>query len=132
MIKANNFIKENKYSIDAELIDLRSLRPIDKKTILKSVKKTKKVLIIDNGMITCGISAEILSIISENLNEKIVCKRIGVKDIPIPSSRYLADGLYPEYKIIIQEILKIFNIKINIKFKEKFSDIPDKNFKGPF
>ena len=118
MIKANNFLKKNKYPIDAELIDLRSLRPIDKETILKSVKKTKKVLVIDNGMITCGISAEILSIISENLNERIICKRIGVKDMPIPSSRYLADGLYPEYDIILQEVLKIFNIKKNLKFKK--------------
>ncbi len=130
MIKANKFLE--KLKIKAELIDLRSLKPIDIKTILKSVKKTKKILVVDNGMTTCGISAEIISLIVENLGKKIVCKRIGVKNSPIPSSRFVAEGFYPEHDIIFKEVLKILKIKNKLKLKKLFTDVPDKQFRGPF
>ena len=75
------------------------MRPLDKKTIINSAKKTKNVLIVDNGMLNNGISSEISAIINESLNEKIVVKRIGVKDQPIPSSPAIAKFCYPRKKI---------------------------------
>lgn len=134
----NILIKNN---INPEIIDLRSLRPIDKKTILKSLKKTRKVLVVDNSWTTLGISSEILSIISESgikLRHKPV--RIGIKEIPIPSSRSLAEKVYLNPLIILRNILKITKKKIKSSdlstFKKKLklikTDVPDIFFKGPF
>lgn len=121
-----------KYGILCEVLDLRSLRPIDKKAILKTAKKTKKILIVDNGMKTFGVSAEILSIIYENL-KNIYVERIGVLDTPLPSSVALAKYCYPEHEEIIKKVCKILKIskKIIIK-KNKNPDQPNSDFIGPF
>ncbi len=131
-IKATNFCK--KFGISIELIDLRSLRPLDKKTILKSVGKTRKVLIVDNGMITNGISAEISALINENLPFYVKTKRLGVIN-PVPSSVSLAKYCYPEEDLIVEEIFKILNIKVKkseLPKKRLNPDQPDKDFTGPF
>ena len=132
-LKAVKFCKNLGLKID--LIDLRSLRPLDKKTIIKSVKKTKKLLIVDNGMITYGISAEIMSVVTENFETYVKMKRIGVTN-PVPSTISLAKYCYPEEDVIINEIFKILNVyKKNYKKipkKRKFPDQPDQNFVGPF
>ncbi len=122
-------------NINAELIDLRSVSPLDKNTIIRSVKKTKNVLIVDNGMMKNGISAEIISIICENIKQKINIKRIGVLHGPIPSSASIAKYCYPTNKEIVLEVCKLLNIKNKkLKFKEDLnqSDQPDQNFIGPF
>jgi len=123
-----------KLGIDVEIIDLRTLRPLDKNTIFKSVKKTKRAIVIDNGWTKYGISSEILSILYENkdINLKDAPIRIGFKDTPIPSSRELAKYCYPYCKDIIKKILKLFKRNDKINIKNEFIDVPDKNFLGPF
>ena len=75
------------FKINAEVIDIQSLRPLDIKTILKSVKKTKKAVIVDNGGINYGISSEIIAKIFENISKKeksnLIIKRIGPLDNPV-------------------------------------------------
>jgi pyruvate dehydrogenase E1 component beta subunit len=132
-LRAVKFLK--KISINCELIDLRSLRPIDKKTIIRSVNKTKKVLIVDNGWTTNGVSAEISSIINENIEKKIVVKRIGLSNVPIPSTPSLAKYCYPDEINVIKNICKILKkdvSKVTIPKRRKNLDQPDLNFKGPF
>ena len=132
-LRAVKFLK--KMNINCELIDLRCLRPIDKKTIINSVKKTKKVLIVDNGWTTNGISAEVSSIINENINNKIIVRRIGVYNVPIPSTPSLAKYCYPDDVNIIENIIKILKKKIPKKIMPKRRnnlDQPDSSFKGPF
>ena len=58
-----NFLTMN--NVSAEIIDLRSLRPLDEKTILKSVSKTGKIIVIDNGWTKYGIASEIISMVVE-------------------------------------------------------------------
>ena len=129
-IYAANILKKN--GIFCEVLDLRSLRPLDKKAILNSAKKTKKVLIVDNGMKTYGISSEILSIIHENL-KNINAERIGVIETPLPSSVALAKHCYPEHDKIIYKICKMLKIRKKIIFqKNKNPDQPNAEFKGPF
>jgi len=127
------------YSISVEVLDLQSLRPLDVSTIIKSVKKTKKVLIVDNGMMSYGISSEIIAKIYENLEHKeiknIIVKRVGLLDSPIPSSNELAKHHYPDYITICKVIGKLFNknLKELNKFEmKKSSDQPNSNFMGPF
>jgi len=136
VIKTIEILK--KYKIYPELIDLRSIRPLDKKTILNSVKKTKRLLVVDNGWMNFGVSSEIISTVSENLSNFLKSKpvRIGINDSPIPSTRALAKYCYPGTNEILKSILKIFNKKVKKedikKYKLEETDIPNKLFTGPF
>jgi pyruvate dehydrogenase E1 component beta subunit len=134
-IKVLKILKDN--NIQAEIIDLQSLRPLDKEKFLSSAKKTKRILVIDNGWMQYGISSEILAIISENLKNKKNYKidRVGVLDTPIPSTVALAKFCYPNQSSIIKKIEKLINKKIKIKeiYKSKFKpDQIDQDFIGPF
>ena len=132
-LKINNILKDNK--ISAEIIDLVSLRPLDTSKILAPAKKTKKVIIIDNGWMTYGISAEISALISEKIDKKIKIIRMGNINAPIPSTASLAKYSYPSDKAIIKNISLMLKKKINIdnKFRSYIpSDQPDISFQGPF
>lgn len=132
----------SKSKISAEIIDMRSLRPLDKKTIIKSVKKTKKVLVVDNGWKTYGIGSEIISILSEekSINLKTRPMRLGIKELPIPSSRSIAKESYLTPGKILNAISKVSSKKIDLETKKEFekkylhepTDVPYKDFKGPF
>tara|TARA_B100001741_G_C16534243_1_gene591072 strand:+ start:749 stop:1813 length:1065 start_codon:yes stop_codon:yes gene_type:complete len=127
---------ENK--IFPEIIDLRCLRPLDKSSILKSVKKTKRLIVLDNGWTKYGISSEIIALVSENSKIKLKTKpvRLGLNDSPIPSTRALARYSYVDKKKIVNTISKILNKKINLnklkKLKLNETDVPHKDFNGPF
>ena len=136
-LRAASILK--KYSIKSEVVDIQSLRPLDIKTILKSIRKTKKGIIIDNGGMNYGISSEIIAKIYENLSRKekinIIIQRLGLLDNPIPSTRALAKYCYPNYFSIIDLCQKILKRKLSglDKFKDKLpSDQPNKSFSGPF
>lgn len=89
--------------VDAEIIDLRSLKPLDETLIFDSVKKTGRVIITDGGWKTCGMAAEISAMISENIFEylKASIMRITLPDIPAPASSKLEKAYYPTYMDII-------------------------------
>ena len=127
------------YSISAEVIDIQSLRPLDIKTLVKSARKTKRIIIVDNGGMSYGISSEIIAKIYEELSPKerssIIIKRIGPPDNPVPSTRALAKYCYPNYINIVDEAKKMLKIKITSlkKYDDKIPlDQPNKNFMGPF
>lgn len=133
-IKAANFLKKF-YKIKCEILNLLTLKPLDKNQIIKIVKKKRKVLIVDNGMTEFGISAEISALINEAIKNKVIVERIGVLDAPIPSTVSLAKHYYPEADKIVLKILKMLNKKINKKFQllqRKNPDQPDPSFTGPF
>jgi len=140
VMRLYNFLKIN--GINPEIIDLRTLRPIDKNTIINSVKKTGKLLVVDNSWTTYGVSAEIMSIVTESIFKKLKKspQRIGIKNLLIPSTRELAKHCYLDSKNILEKIVSITGKKINKKRKNLFlkemttydSDIPYKDFKGPF
>ena len=101
--------------------------------IFSSVRKTKKLLIVDNGLKDFGIGSEISSKITEKFN--IPINILGVLNIPIPSSPAISKYCYPSVNEIIKSTLDM--LKIKIKFKKTSdiiygSDQPDKNFTGPF
>jgi pyruvate dehydrogenase E1 component beta subunit len=127
------------YKIDAEVIDLRSLVPIDIQTLLKSVSKTKALIIADTGTIDFGTGSEVLSQIIENLEIplKYLPKRIGLPFCPSPTSPALAEKFFPTANTIFETASKMFGIE-NIKVKNnatnplQWNDIPNPEFTGPY
>jgi acetoin:2,6-dichlorophenolindophenol oxidoreductase subunit beta len=130
-IKAAEFMKKN-YKIHCEILNLLSLKPLDKIKIKNVAKKNKNILIVDNGMTEYGVSAEIIASINNNNN---IIERIGVLNAPIPSTVSLAKHYYPEAHKICQKIIEMLKIKPKVKLKELIRenpDQPDQNFTGPF
>jgi len=98
-------------NISVELIALRTLKPIDTETIIKSVKKTGKVIIIEEGCLTGGIGAEIASKVMENCFDYLdfPIQRVAAKDIPIPCSPTLEKATLPSKQDIVEALSKIKN-----------------------
>jgi 2-oxoisovalerate dehydrogenase E1 component len=99
----------NEHEIDADLIDLRSLMPLDFEAIAISVQKTGRVLIIHEDSITGGIGAEISAYISEHLFEYLDApvKRLGALDTPVPFAIALEQNFLPKSRLknAIEELL---------------------------
>jgi pyruvate dehydrogenase E1 component beta subunit len=90
--------------IHAEVIDLRTLVPLDKETVLKSVRKTGRLLIADEDYLGFGLTGEIAALIAENLDTvslKAPIKRLAVPNVPIPYSRPLEQFVIPQVANIV-------------------------------
>ena len=91
-------------SIHAEVIDLLTLVPMDTETVLKSVRKTGRLLIVDEDYLGFGLSGEISAVIAENLDSislKAPIKRLAVPNVPIPFSRPLEQFVIPQVSNIV-------------------------------
>jgi len=98
--------------IYAELIDLRTIKPIDKETILNSVAKTKRVVILDGGWKSYGLSAEIAAIIAESgITLEQPLSRIALPDTPAPASTSLEKEYYYDENKLFLRILQSINNK---------------------
>jgi pyruvate/2-oxoglutarate/acetoin dehydrogenase E1 component len=95
--------------IDVEIIDLRSLAPLDKEGILRSVAKTKRALVLDEGPMVGGLSAEIAALIQENLfsDLKGPVIRIAAQPIPPPHSPPLVDAMIPDVAQVIDAVMRL-------------------------
>ncbi|MCI0707497.1 MAG: dehydrogenase E1 component subunit alpha/beta [Ignavibacteriae bacterium] len=86
-----------------EVIDLRTMNPLDTETIYASVKKTGKVLVVHEDTITAGFGAEIVALISQNCFESLdgPVMRVGALDMPVPYSPPLEDAMLPNERKIL-------------------------------
>jgi pyruvate/2-oxoglutarate/acetoin dehydrogenase E1 component len=94
--------------IEAEVIDLRSLRPLDMYTILESVRKTRRVVVIDEGWRSGSLSAEIVSRITESSFYDLDAPpaRICSAEVPIPYPKHLEDAAIPQVGTIVDAALR--------------------------
>lgn len=83
-------------NIDAELIDLRSIKPWDKELILESVRKTGRLVVADAAWMTCGVAAEIAATVASEAFEHLVAPiaRVCLPDVPAPTSGALEKAYY--------------------------------------
>jgi pyruvate/2-oxoglutarate/acetoin dehydrogenase E1 component len=83
--------------ISAEVIDPRTLWPLDEKTLIESVKKTSRAIVVDEGYQRYGVTAEIASVIAEGAFHYLdgPVKRVGAMHVPIPFSPSLEDATVP-------------------------------------
>jgi pyruvate dehydrogenase E1 component beta subunit len=75
-----------KEGIEAEVVDLRTLRPLDRKTVLKSLAKTNRIVVVEEGWPTCSIASEVAAIVMEegfdDLDAPVL--RVANEDVPLP------------------------------------------------
>jgi len=100
-----------KQGIDVELVDLRTIKPLDENLILKSVKKTGRMVIADGGWKNFGVSAEISALVSEKVFKylRASIKRVSLPDTPAPASRTLESSYYQRSEDItraVKEVIK--------------------------
>jgi pyruvate dehydrogenase E1 component beta subunit len=108
--KALNAAKElEKEGISVEVIDPRTLAPLDKQAIIKSVKKTGRIVIVSEDCKTAGVSAEIAAVIAEEALDFLDApiKRLAEPDTPIPFSPPLEQYVIPNEKTIIKAVKEI-------------------------
>ncbi len=99
-------------AIQAEVIDLRSLKPLDKNIILESVKKTGKLLIVDTGWTMGGVSGEIGAFVAEEGFSflKAPIRRIGLPDCPSPAGNVLENIYYPSVETMKKGICDLITL----------------------
>lgn len=92
--------------ISAEVVDIRSLEPLDTGTILQSVRKTGKAVVVHEANVKGGFGAEIASIIQENVFDdlKAPVKRVGAPNVPVPFAPVLENAYLPNYEDIIKAV----------------------------
>lgn len=95
--------------IDAEVIDLRTLKPLDFSLIAESVKRTFRVLVVHEACLTGGFGAEIAARIGEELFDFLDAPvtRIGARDVPMPFSPAMEDFVMPQTRDIVAGALKV-------------------------
>ena len=100
--------------ISVEIIDPRTLRPLDTKTIAKSVKKTGRLLVVHEAVKTAGWAGEVMASLSESSAWDYLdapMRRLTGKDVPIPYNRNLEAAAVPQEEDILQEVRAIINNK---------------------
>jgi len=108
VLKASEILlKED--GVNIEIIDLRSINPMDENIILKSLKKTGRLLIADTGWKTCGISSEIAARVVEKAFSylKAPVVRVALPDTHTPASPVLEKAFYPNTKDIVSGVRKL-------------------------
>jgi pyruvate dehydrogenase E1 component beta subunit len=88
--------------ISAEVVDLRTAKPLDDETVIDSVKKTRRVIAVDEGYKTCGFAAEIVTRVMESAFDYLDAPpiRISNPDVNIPCSPALEDSVIPTVRDI--------------------------------
>lgn len=101
------------HNIQAEIIDLRCLNPLDKKTIFESVKKTGLAIIVNEAWRTGSVAAEIASLIMENCFGSLQAPvaRISAKDVPMPYNVELEQAALPHKQDIVDAALKLLVVE---------------------
>jgi pyruvate dehydrogenase E1 component beta subunit len=109
-----------KDGIDIELVDLRTAKPLDRDLILKSIKKTGRMVIADGGWRNYGLASEISALVGEEAFNylKAPLERVTLPDLPAPASRTLEQAYYPTAQTIVGAIRKTLDKPNNRRIHE--------------
>jgi len=129
--------------INAELIDIRTLAPLDIDTICESVKKTGRLLVVDPDWKTGSFAGEIITQVCEQAFDYLKEKpsRITYPDFYSPTSWMLAKEYYPTFREVTHHVLEVFGKKkqaqelllaLQKQSQNETLDVPDSTFTGPF
>src|SRR5579864_1807869 len=95
--------------VSAEVVDPRTLWPLDEKTLIESARKTSRVIVVDEGYGRYGVTAELASVIQENafFDLEAPVKRMGAMHVPIPFSPPLEDATVPTERTVCEAALAL-------------------------
>ena len=125
--------------IGVEVVDLRTLRPMDTAAILKSLRKTGRLVVADMGWPQCGFGSEVTALCARRSMDafKVPPALVSMADYPSPTSAVLAEACYPGAMDIAAAITGQLGVSLDLKplFKDPDgspTDVPDARFFGPF
>ena len=95
--------------IDAEVVDLRVLRPLDTATIVASVAKCRRAVVVDEGWRTGSLAAEVVARIMENAFYELDAPvaRVCSEEVPIPYAKHLEDAALPQPEKIVAAVKEL-------------------------
>jgi pyruvate dehydrogenase E1 component beta subunit len=95
--------------VSAEVVDPRTLWPLDEKTLIESARKTSRVIVVDEGYGRYGVTAELAAMIQENafFDLEAPVKRMGAMHVPIPFSPPLEDATVPTERTVCEAALAL-------------------------
>ncbi len=107
-LEAARQLKEE-HDIDAEVLDLRSIRPLDQEAILKSVRKTNRAVLVEENKPFCGTASQIAALIQEHAFDHLDApvRRVSAYDAPQIYSKPLEDEMIPNTRRIIKTVLEV-------------------------
>ena len=119
------------HGVSAEVIDLRSVRPLDEDIILRSLRKTGRLVVADTSWALCGVSAEVAAIAAEKgwQHLKAPVRRVTPPDCPAPVAKPLEDAFHPNPLTIAQACLDV--LKAGVPLGAGVSDV-QATFVGPY
>lgn len=127
-----------KENISAEVIDIRTLRPLDEGLILASVWKTGRLIVADTGWKSAGFAAEIIARAVEGVFNALKAPpaRVALPDCPAPTSPALAKDYFPRAVHLVAAAKKMLGLGVDGRELPSLSavplDVPDLTFTGPF
>jgi pyruvate dehydrogenase E1 component beta subunit len=98
-----------KEGIDVEIVDLRTLRPLDMEPVIESFKKTNRAVIVEEGWRSYGVGAEVAARLYEEAFDYIDApiKRVAQKEVPLPYNQALEQMALPQLKDIVQAVKEV-------------------------
>ena len=126
------------HGISCDLIDQRTVKPMDWGMIFESVKKTGRLLVLETGSLTGSIAGEIVAMVSTDCFDNLVQapQRIGQPDYPTPTSPALTKEFYAGTLDIVKCVGEMLGQEFDLNALEKLRklphDVPGDWFKGPF
>jgi pyruvate dehydrogenase E1 component beta subunit len=127
-----------KQGIEAEVIDLRTIAPLDFDTIRESVGRTGRLVVIDSGHRDFGVTAEILArAVESGVTFKSPPVRLGLPQAPTPTTAALADGYYPRAIDVLHAVTQQLGLPSSLPWltdpdAEFPKDQPNRSFTGPY
>jgi pyruvate dehydrogenase E1 component beta subunit len=97
-------------NINVEVVDLRTLRPLDMEPVLESFRKTNRAVIVEEGWKSFGVGAEVASRIYEEAFDYVDApiKRVAQKEVPLPYNRTLEQMALPQVEDVVQAVKEVF------------------------
>ena len=135
-LKAAELLAE--LDIEAEVVDLRCLTPIDSDTLVESVARTGRLVVADTGQEQFGVAAEVMGAVTERAFDQLLAapRRVGLPHIPTPTTPALADHFYPRASKIAQAALDVLGSPRMLPPQSgepgQWHDVPDLSFTGPY
>lgn len=100
---------EEDEGVQAEVVDLRSLRPLDKETIIASVQKTNRAITVEEGWPTFGVGAEIVALLMDGAFDYLDApvKRVGGEEAPMPYAKPLERAAIPSVEKVVAQAMDV-------------------------